>query len=168
MGKWMIVVPTAFDELHYNGGLLSTLKIKQDQLNIELSTEEKPYVVFCAISDTDNKKIGHIPISQYYREILESSKSLGFNYKVLFSGRDYLNSLHNHMDRLITAIKREINFVRPEYLIIPNYKTDLFGDFYITAQCAYIAANEYKNNILFYNQDLTSGNFYIPIERGFK
>lgn len=176
MSKWTIIVPHVFDELKYTGGLLSTLLTKQHVSNLELSTEERPYVIFCSIADEDSVEKGHISVSQFYRELYESSQLLKFNYKVIYKGRDYHNNLDGYYGDLASKLIKEIKFSRPQWLIVPssiNNSTTILDSNFLTAglcsQDIYFN-NLYRHvpNLISYNKNLDFGNFYIEIERGLR
>jgi hypothetical protein len=49
-----------------------------------------------------------------------------------------------------------------------GYHSNLFDDFTVIANSTLAACNNYYNNILAYNRDLSKGTFFITIDRGLR
>ncbi len=163
MAKWMIIVTKPFEELRgSSGGFLSELNMQLQRKNLQLAKHERPYVLYLTIADENKKDKGYISIEQKMREVYEVSQKLNFNYKFLYKGREYFDKIHN-MDyyELLKAIRKEINFIKPTWLIIPYMPNTNLGNIFYE-----ISDSNLVPNILFnqsYNN--TDKNFYLPLYR---
>jgi len=178
MSKWLIVATHPYDEIKGStGGFLTKLYLDLQKENIELEVHERPYIVYVAIADEDTVDKGHISINQTVHEIYEVSQELKFNYNILLKGREFYNKLNSiHIENLSNLIRREINFVRPEWLFIPQSNRFSSDSIIVNKVCKDILFIKNKiPNVLEYGCDYSdvfsmeekhiSPNYFISIDR---
>jgi hypothetical protein len=170
MRKYMFVFP--------NTGVESELRfinlfkgIKEYYPSKEV--HERPYVLYINIADPNSDNFN---ISEEFKRVLDFSKEHEFNYKVQFKGKEYYNNITAlNFNGLCNLIRKEINFIKPNILYIPNVLSLNASSSFLGKACVVantiskypvqkekIVCYYYKELCpLLYGQHRIEGNFYI-------
>jgi hypothetical protein len=146
--RFLLFAPYHGDEVLTEGfSFLAGCREECLKQGITLAPQDKPYVLYYNVSDFEKKDKGFVSINSVYVNILHTSKVLDFNYDVLYKGREYFKRMDTvAFIELKEKIERQIKFVKPEYLLIPDTQFFYFNDYRILQRVL--------NEILIENKDL--------------